>query len=158
MQANEPFSQKRAVEQLNFGSKTRKRASWEAWEFTIVGPNQVRVTNASYGHLKADHSYTVRVEERDGLALPASCDCPADQHREGYACKHRVGLAIIGGPTVLNAAAAFSLNTSTPDREIATDGGSPETDTCPNGDSLCDGPDGDDLPCFDCYELPRRGA
>lgn len=25
------------------------------------------------------------------------------------------------------------------------------TDTCPNGENWCDGPYGDELPCFDCF-------
>lgn len=27
-----------------------------------------------------------------------------------------------------------------------------EDDTCPNGEEWCDGPTGDDLPCFDCFD------
>lgn len=27
-----------------------------------------------------------------------------------------------------------------------------EDDTCPNGEEWCDGPNGDDLPCFDCFD------
>lgn len=27
-----------------------------------------------------------------------------------------------------------------------------EEDTCPNGETWCDGPEGDDLPCFDCFD------
>jgi hypothetical protein len=26
-------------------------------------------------------------------------------------------------------------------------------DTCPNGEEWCPGPDGEDLPCFDCFEV-----
>jgi len=29
----------------------------------------------------------------------------------------------------------------------------PEKDqTCPNGEEWCDGPDGDELPCFPCFD------
>lgn len=75
----------------------------------------------------------MRVAERDGVALPAECDVPPDDYNDEYACKHRVSLTTIGGPTVLNAAAAFSPDTTT--EEIATDGGGSgsEIDTCPNG-------------------------
>lgn len=27
-----------------------------------------------------------------------------------------------------------------------------EEDTCPNGEEWCDGPNGDDLPCFGCFD------
>ena len=27
-----------------------------------------------------------------------------------------------------------------------------KNDTCPNGEGWCDGPTGDDLPCFDCFD------
>ena len=27
-----------------------------------------------------------------------------------------------------------------------------EDDTCPNGEKWCDGPNGDDLPCFECFD------
>lgn len=108
MTTNAKTAKKRtAVEYLSFGAKTAKRVTWEAWEFTVVGPHLVEVTNASYGFEKDDHTYTVGVEECDGLAVPAECDCPADMYHEDYDCKHKVALAAIGGTTVLNVAAAF---------------------------------------------------
>jgi len=27
-----------------------------------------------------------------------------------------------------------------------------EDDTCPNGEGWCAGPNGDDLPCFECFD------
>jgi hypothetical protein len=164
MQTNDSAEEKRtAVEYLSFGKKTAKRVSWESWEFTIVDPYLVQVTNASYGYLKDDHSYTVGVEVRDGVAVPAECECPADMYHEEYDCKHKVSLAAIGGPTVLNAAVAFSPHT-TPSKEaesetiadrLKPDGGSlkadTEPETCPNGNDRCDGPDSDGLPCWPCY-------
>jgi hypothetical protein len=27
-----------------------------------------------------------------------------------------------------------------------------EDNTCPNDEEWCDGPDGDDLPCFECFD------
>lgn len=74
---------------------------------TVEAPHLVRVTNASYGFEKADHSYLVGVEERGGLAVPIECECPADKYREDYDCKHKVALATVGGPTVLNAAVDY---------------------------------------------------
>lgn len=158
MQSTQADTEKRIVEQLNFGSKTAKRAIWEAWTLKIVGPREVRVTNVSYGCEKNEHRYTVTVEESDGVIVPVECECPADQYNEEYSCKHRVAVATIGGPVVLNAAMAFDPDEPEPADEIVTDGGSSETETCPNEDSLCDGPAGDGLPCFDCYEQPGKGA
>jgi len=49
---------------------------------------------------------------------------------------------------------------STPaDGTLRADGGptaqSDGTDACPNGDTRCDGPEGDDLPCFACFEVDQ---
>lgn len=49
MSTNDTTADKSIVEELNFGTKTSKRATWEAWEFSIEAPHLVRVTNASYG-------------------------------------------------------------------------------------------------------------
>lgn len=73
----------------------------------------MRVTNASYGYLKEDHSYLVGVEERGGRALPAECECPADIHYKKD-CKHTVALATVGGPTVLNAAIEYTHQQGNP--------------------------------------------
>ena len=158
MTINAKTAEKRtAVEYLSFGAKTAKRVTWEAWEFTVVGPHLVEVTNASYGFEKDDHTYTVGVKECDGLAVPAECDCPADMYREDYDCKHKVALAAIGGKTTLDAAVAFSPHstpvgeskTETIAKKLKADGGKPAT--CLHGDPDCDGPSGDRLPCFECY-------
>jgi len=106
MTDNETAAEKRIVERLSFDAKTAKRVGWEAFEFTVEGPHLVRVTNASYGFEKDDHSYLIGVEERDGVSVPAECDCPADLHRDPD-CKHKVALATVGGTTVLNAAVDF---------------------------------------------------
>lgn len=147
---------KSAVRELSFGAKTAKRVTWEAWEFTIVGPYQVEVTNASYGYLKADHSYVVTVEERDGLAVPAECGCPADKHREEYDCKHKVALATVGGPTVLEAALAFETpaptepTPATPMSEkLRGDGGVPAASDSSEPD--CDCAHFSGFPCWPCY-------
>jgi hypothetical protein len=149
---------KRIVAELKFGSKTAKRVGWEAFEFALEGPHLVRVTNASYGFEKADHSYLVGVEDRDGLLVPAECECPADKYNEAYACKHRVACATTAGPVVLQAAVDYPIEeveqpefTTVADR-LRADGG-PGAEGCPNGDEYCDGPDGESFPCFDCYEL-----
>ena len=172
MTTNETAAEKRIADQLDFGPKTAKRVTWEAWEFTVVGPHQVEVTNASYGAEKEDHTYVVGVAKFDGVAVPAECECPADVHREPD-CKHKVALATIGGSTVLGAAVAHdspATSSSNGTEEattvadaLRTDGGSvavtpqsDEADTCPNGEEWCPGPDGDSLPCFDCYRGENR--
>ena len=163
MSNNDTTAEKRIVEQLSFGAKTAKRVTWEAWEFTVVGPHQVEVTNASYGVEKDAHAYIVGVEERTGVPVPAECECPADKYNEEYDCKHKVALATVGGPTVLQAAVACSSsrpassdeNSPGPADRLKTDGGAvtedPPEDTCPNGKPWCPGPEGDTLPCFECY-------
>ena len=147
-----------AVEQLSFGSRTANRVTWEAFEFTVVGPYQVKVTNASYGYLKEDHSYVVGVEERGEAVLPAECECPADIHQDG-ACKHRVSLATVGGPTVLNAAVDFenpaptssdSDSMTAADRLRADGGNSDQRE----GEDKCGCTS--ELPCWDCFDAGRR--
>ena len=137
MSTTTPVSQKRTdhpLDQLNYSKKTARRVTWEAYEFTITSPGRVAVANASYGRLKDDHTYTVTIENVDGVALPAECECPADQHHD-HACKHRVALASIAGPTILKAA----LNSS----------------SCLDGLPGCVGPDGDEVQCFTCYSPDR---
>jgi hypothetical protein len=128
-----------ALEHLDYTPRTLKRVEWESWEFTVIGPHLIEVTNASYGFEKDDHSYTVGVEVRDGVAVPSECECPADVHHDSD-CKHRTALAIVGGPTVLDAAVDF-------------DGPSPVLGVATDGGCACDG---DRLPCFDCYTAGRR--
>jgi hypothetical protein len=159
-------SEKRIVDELSFGAKTAKRVSWESFEFTVEAPHLVRVTNVSYGFEKDNHSYLVGVEERDGRVTPAECECPADKYNDQTDCKHKVALAAEGGPVVLNAAVDFenapprpfsNLNRETATDKLQTDGGltteGTEPKACPNGDPRCDGPEGDALPCFACYEV-----
>jgi len=167
MQDSNTTADKSIVEELNFGAKTAKRVSWEAFEFSVESPHLVRVTNASYGFEKDDHSYLVGVEDRDGVLVPAECECKADRYNEEYDCKHKVALATVGGPVVLQAAVdldngAAGLSVSARDGvrtgadKLQTDGGTAvadDSDACPNGDDRCDGPDEAGLPCFDCFEV-----
>lgn len=163
-------SEKRIVEQLSFGAMTAKRVGWEAFEFTIESPHRVRVTNASYGIEKDDHSYLVSIEEREGLPVPAECGCRADQYRDDYDCKHKVALATVAGPVVLNAAvdsdnaaAALSEPDSASDTtgvdKLQPDGGTPPVgdtpEACPSGNAHCDGPASETLPCFDCFGVEK---
>jgi hypothetical protein len=164
MQANESSDQKRIVEALDFTAKTAKRVTWEAWEFTVVGPHQVEVTNASYGFLKDDHSYVVGVAERDGVALPVECECPADLHSDRD-CKHKIALATVGGPTVLNAAddceqlaLDTNLNVATTADKLRADGGGRTKRGAERSDSVrpiepneCGCSDlRDNFPCWPC--------
>ena len=72
---------------LEFSSRVRKRAQYEAYEFTLT-TDGVRVRNTSYADPE-NHEYHVAVED----GLPVACTCPADRKFEG-ACKHRVAVAI----------------------------------------------------------------
>jgi hypothetical protein len=132
----------------------------------VIDPHLVEVVNASYGFEKDDHSYTIGIRERNGVPIPAECSCPADLHRE-QDCKHKVALATVGGLLVLNAAVDTEVSTDLSRRDLdATktaldklqpDGGtatvSDDSDVCANGSEHCAGPDGDGLPCFECYEV-----
>lgn len=149
MSTNETSSQKAVVQQLDFSAKTSKRVGWESWEFTVTGPHLVEVTNASYGHLKDDHQYTVGVAERDGVLVPSECDCPADVHRDED-CKHKLALASVGNDLVLQA--SINYPTTESDDPQSDDEGSVDCDDlCPSGEAGCPGPDSDELPCFGCY-------
>lgn len=175
MQSNVATTEKRIVNQLSYGQKTALRVTWEAWVFEIVGPQQIEVTNASYGFEKDDHRYIVTVEDRGGLFFPDRCECPADEYND-YACKHRVACAIVGGPVVLGAAMAYtSDNTEQPDPttmadKLRTDGGTEvlsEAGTHSDSDTN-DRPEDceciplindDGLPCWPCkrdgFETPN---
>lgn len=140
---------------LDFNALTAKRVRWTAWEFTVVAPFTVEVTNASYGYLKDEHSYRVSV---DADGLPVDCDCPGFQHHhgpKGMAGKHMVALATVAGPVVIEAARNFPAGTEEPDA-LVPDGGVAavpphEPEECKNGNPGCPGPDADDLPCFPCF-------
>lgn len=149
MQNIELRGEKSIVDKLNFGRKTARRVFWEAFEFTVIGPGRVRVTNASYGHLADEHAYVVDVERQGDCGVPARCECPADEYNEEYDCKHKVALASKGGSVVLDAAIAYEPDGEIPATErqerARTDGGLPE----PKAE--CDCSALGDLPCWPCY-------
>jgi hypothetical protein len=166
MTTNANSAEKSIVAQLDFDAKTAKRVAWSQWEFTIVAPFEIEVCNASYGHLKDEHTYRVMIDDQ---GVPISCDCPGFQHYHGpndRVGKHMLAVAAIGGWTLLDAAAAFSPDTNvvpetvseTAAEKLKPDGGDvspdtePEPETCPNGDPRCGGPNGDDLSCFECFD------
>lgn len=128
-------TEKRIVTQAD--PKAIKQAQWEAFEFTMEAPGIVRVSNESYED-GAGHSYLVNME----VEVPCACECKAFQYGEGP-CKHMIAVAI--REPVLMAA----------QRELVTDGGE-GPDSCQNGQTGCCGPEGDDLPCFECYQSQER--
>ncbi len=140
------------LSQLQFDASTAKRAQWEAFEFTLEAPGLVRVTNGSYGDDSENHSYRVNVEN----GIPVACECKADTYQKG-ACKHRVAVAIRG--PVLSAGAHTPVVADGGQLIDAGDDGAIITenpDACENGQVGCCGPDGDDLPCFPCYQTRER--
>ena len=160
------------LDYLSYDSMTARRATLEAFEFTITGPGQVAVSNASWGDTRNDHTYTVEVEDRDGVALPVSCTCPGYRHHYGQqekVDKHMLALATVGGPTLLQAALYYdSVCAGSSDSNQITNPTSPKTDDgttrdpqvsegCPNGRAGCAGPESDTVGCFDCYR-PTTGG
>jgi len=170
MTANDTAAKERIVSHLDFTPRTSKRVTWEQFEFTIEGPHLVRVTNASYGFLKDEHSYTVGVAERDGQLLPAECDCPADLHHDTD-CKHKVALGLCGGSVVMQAAADYNPasgaeprhDASTAAEKLRTDGGELETgqarspllDEPNHAECDCTELPGD-FPCWPCVRYGRK--
>jgi hypothetical protein len=164
MTTNDKTVKKRTVvDQLSFDTKTAKRVAYSQWEFTIVGPYEIEVCNASYGYLKDEHAYRVMIDE---AGIPVSCTCKGFKHYHspnGRVGKHMLAVATVGGRTLLGAAREFSpqstpagkTDTETVAEKLKTDGGAmtteTEPDTCQNGEPYCDGPESDDLPCFDCF-------
>lgn len=165
MRTNDKTAEKRTVvDQLSFDTKTTKRVAYSQWEFTIVGPFEIEVCNASYGYLKDEHTYRVMIDE---AGIPVSCTCKGFKHYHGpngRVGKHMLAVATVGGQTLLDVAREFlphstlsaETDTETAAEKLKTDGGAmtteAEPETCPNGEPYCDGPKSDDLPCFDCFE------
>lgn len=118
------------------GNAREKRAQWEAFSFNVAQvaeghrAGKVNVANNSYDD-PVDHTYTVTVAP-DSRAV--ECTCPDHEYR-GKKCKHM--LAVEETEPVVKAASG----------QVRTDGGT--DDSCEYG--WCDGPDGDDLPCFPCW-------
>jgi hypothetical protein len=73
---------------LDADATVEKRASWEAFEFTLLEDNKVEVVNDSHDEPK-EHTYTVHVES----GILSDCTCPAFEYQDG-ACKHMMAIAI----------------------------------------------------------------
>lgn len=129
------IERKQLVEEVD--PKVIQRAEWEALEFEMEAPGIVRVINGSH-ETPEDHSYLVNVEND----IPVACECPAFEYSDGP-CKHIVAITI--REPVLKAAQAVGI----------PDGGQ-DMDTCRNGQTGCGGPNGDDLPCFGCFQSQKR--
>jgi hypothetical protein len=128
------------LELLDADSESVKRASWEAFEFTLLGDGDIEVVNISHEN-PDDHTYTVHVES----GIPSDCTCPAFEYREG-SCKHQVAVAI--REPVLEAA--------TVEPKMKADGGlTVETEESDHSDERpddCDcAPTFEELPCWPCY-------
>ena len=76
------------LEVLDADATIEKRASWEGFEFTLLGEGDVEVVNCSHDEPE-EHTYTVNVEG----GIPSDCTCPAFEYQDG-ACKHMVAIAI----------------------------------------------------------------
>ena len=131
---------KSTLEVLEFGEQIAKRASWEAFEFTLLGDGDVEVVNGSHDE-PSEHTYTVHVEGD----IPSDCTCPAWEYQDG-ACKHMIAVAI--REPVLEAASAEP--TMKADGGVTVqEGESDDSDERPND---CDcAPTFEDLPCWPCY-------
>jgi len=133
--------QKSLLEVLDADEQVKKRAQWEAFEFTILGDGDVEIVNDSHADAD-DHTYTVHVEG----GIPSDCTCPAFEYQPG-ACKHMVAVAI--REPVLEAASR--------EQPVRADGGVTLAEFT-TGDTDEDGCwcDDHDFPCFDCYNEGRR--
>ena len=144
---------KDTLAELEYDVSTIKRSQWEAFEFTLEAPGIVTVRIDGTAATE-NHTYRVNVEN----GVPVACECPADTYQDG-ACKHRVAIAI--REPVLEAARESENEHERPEpsRAVAdggevleaTEDGDDDPNACENGQVGCCGPDGDDLPCFECY-------
>jgi hypothetical protein len=130
------------VDVLDADSKIMKRASWEGFEFTLLGDGDVEVVNTSHEE-PDEHTYTVHVEG----GIPSDCTCPAFEYQAG-ACKHMLSIAI--REPLLEAVRA--------EPKMKADGGvTVEADTTDDSDDRPDDCDcgewnqGLGLSCWPCY-------
>jgi hypothetical protein len=128
------------LELLDAGTTVEKRASWEAFEFSLLEGGKVEVVNGSHDEPE-EHTYTVHVEG----GIPFSCTCPAWEYQDG-ACKHMVAVAI--REPLLEAVSA--------EPTVKADGGvtveEAERGHSDERPDDCDCiPSMEDLPCWPCY-------
>jgi len=133
---------KSPLEVLEFDEQIAKRAQWEAYEFRILGDDDVEVVNGSHDEPE-EHTYTVHFE---GDA-PADCTCPAWEYQDG-ACKHMVAVAI--REPILEA--VTSEPSMRADGGMAVEEGS--ADNSDEEECECEGLGG--FPCWPCVRDGRR--
>ncbi|WP_142860901.1 SWIM zinc finger family protein [Salinigranum halophilum] len=134
---------------LDFSGRVRKRAQYEAFEFSLV-PDGVQVRNESYADPE-NHEYIVAVR----AGVPVACTCPADARFDG-ACKHRVAVAmrrqILDVVTQVNVvadggyASVVSGQSARSREEATSESSSTEADDC----GVC--AELDSLPCWACFQ------
>ena len=134
------LSPSEVLDLLDADTMVEKRASWEAFEFTILEGGDVEVVNGSHDE-PDEHTYTVHIES----GIPFSCNCPAFEYQDG-ACKHMVSVAI--REPLLEAVNA--------EPTVKADGGvTVEADGVEHSDERPDDCDCtplmEDLPCWPCY-------
>lgn len=117
----------RLLDALGAAEQTTERAHDEPFEFRVVAPMLVEVTNAKYDpEIRAAHRYTVTIAEEDDLFVPIHCSCPAYHYRRDShgACKHMVATVLCGGPPLLGAAAVYTGRwrdpEDDPERDVTT--------------------------------------
>jgi hypothetical protein len=160
MTTNTETADKSIVADLDYDTKTAKRVAWSEWEFTVVGPFEIEVRNASYNHLSDEHVYRVMIGEN---GEPVSCTCKGFQHYHSpndRAGKHMLACATIGGPTLLDAATTFSLESNSAEEQTETE---TMADKCWADGGHQDQHEGDECECsglageFPCWPCVRDG-
>lgn len=92
--------------------------------------------------------------------VAGTCSCPDHEHNEpAGGCKHlrrtemEAGIRDIPdlpGRTDVEIMTAQAGSQAT--QSVAIPDGGEVVETCKNGQEGCEGPDGDELPCFDCFQ------
>ena len=86
--------------------------------------------------------------------VPTECECPADEYSDEYDCKHKVAVAVVGGPVVLGAAVAYTSREEPP---LRADGGVVEaSDEESQEEEQCDCSESSDFPCWGCFRDGRK--
>jgi hypothetical protein len=127
------------LEVLDADATIEKRASWEGFEFTLLGEGDVEVVNCSHNE-PAEHTYTVHVER----GIPSDCTCPAFEYQDG-ACKHMVAIAI--REPILEAVSAEPATRADGGVTVEADGRNHSNERPEDCECIEIG----DLPCWLCY-------
>lgn len=101
----------RLLDALEHTDAVADRADGEAYEFRVVAPMLIEVTNTSYDRDAHDaHRYTVTIADTGGLFVPIHCSCAFYHYRsdDHGACKHMVATVTKGGPPLLGASAVYT--------------------------------------------------